>query len=407
VRPVLLATLALGALAGRAPAQSAQDAERVLRIVADGVLREATFQFVDSAGGRRYASPEAAPADARLRPEGPYTDWRYWNGVLNLAMLRLTAVLGEPRYAAFARRNVAFSFDHAAYFEARHRSENKWDFPFGQHFTMEELDDYGAMGASVIEVYADDADGRYLAYVRRAADYATTRQHRLEDGTLVRAGPRRWTLWADDLFMSVPFLARMAVLSGERRYFDDAARQVVNFHRYLFDERAGLMAHNWYSDVQRRGVAFWGRANGWALMAQVELLDRLPADHPQRDTLLALLRRHVKGIVRRQDQGGLWHQLLNREDSYLETSASAMFVYAIARAVNRGYIEPGYRGAATRGWAGVVSRIRPDGQIEGTCAGTGVSDSIVDYYRRPTPLNDVHGIGAVLLAGAEVLQFPQ
>jgi hypothetical protein len=53
----------------------------------------------------------------------------------------------------------------------------------------------------------------------------------------------------------------------------------------------------------------------------------------------------------------------------------------------------------------VLSRIRPDGMIEGTCAGTGVSDDLADYYRRPTPLNDVHGIGPVLLAGSEILQL--
>jgi rhamnogalacturonyl hydrolase YesR len=154
-------------------------------------------------------------------------------------------------------------------------------------------------------------------------------------------------------------------------------------------------------------VAFWGRANGWALLAQVDLLDRLPDDHPQRDTLRALLRRHIAGVAHRQSGEGLWYQLLDRTDSYLETSASAMITYAVARAVNRGYVEPGYASVARRGWEGVASRIRPDGKIEGTCAGTGVSDSLADYYRRPTPLNDVHGVGAVLLAGSEVLHLPR
>ncbi len=379
----------------------------MLRTVAQAVLEDATFQLVDSASGRRYATPDDAPATARLRPASAYTDWRYWNGVLNLAMLRLADVLDEPHYAAFARRNVAFGFDAYPYFERHYRGEGKWNYPFGQRFIMEELDDYGAMGASVIEVYARDPDDRYRQYVQEAADYATARQNRLPDGTFVRAFPRRWTLWADDLFMSVPFLARMAELSGDRRYLDDAARQVINFHRYLFDERAALMRHNWYSDLPGPGVAFWGRANGWAVLAQVDLLDRLPRDHPQRDTLLALFRRHLAGLARRQGGEGLWHQLLDREDSYLETSASAMITYAFARAVNRGYIEPSYATVARRGWEGVRSRIRPDGQIEGICAGTGVSDSLADYYRRPTPLNDVHGVGAVLFAGSEVLRLPR
>ncbi len=321
-------------------------------------------------------------------------------------MLRAAGALGEPRYAAFARRNVAFAFDTYPFFERRYRGESKWEYPFGQRFVMEELDDYGAMGASVAEVYALDADARYLSYLRQAGAYAAGRQNRLPDGTFVRGFPRRWTLWADDLYMSVAFLARMAALTGERGWLDDAARQVESFHRYLFDARAGLMHHDWYSDTGRPGVAFWGRANGWALLAQVDLLDRLPPDDPRRDTLLVLLRRHLDGVVRRQDPSGLWHQLLDRDDSFLETSASAMFTYALARAVGAGWVAPRYAAYAWKGWRGVASRVRLDGAIEGTCTGTGVSDSLSFYYRRPTPLNDVHGVGAVLLAGSEMLRLP-
>ena len=407
-RPFRL-TLALGAVlalvAPPARAQSTRDIERVLRTIADSVVHGATFQFVDTSTGRRYDRTGDAPEQARLTLASRYNDWRYWNGVLNVAMLQLAKVVSEPRYAAFARRNVAFAFDEVPYFERRHTNEDKWNYPFGQHIVMAELDDYGSMGASVIDVYASERDARYRAYVDKAAAYITSQQGRLDDGTLVRSFPRRWTLWADDLYMSVSFLARLAVLTGDRRYFDDAARQVINFHRYLFDERAGLMSHDWYSDVRQRGVAFWGRANGWAVVAQVELLERLPADHPQRGTLLTLLRRHLVGLERYQSPTGLWHQLIDHDDSYLETSSTAMFTYAFARAVNRGWIEPRYASVARRGWQGVASRVRPDGQIEGICAGTGVSDSLRFYYERPTPLNDVHGIGTVLLAGGEMLRL--
>jgi rhamnogalacturonyl hydrolase YesR len=199
----------------------------------------------------------------------------------------------------------------------------------------------------------------------------------------------------------------MGKLTGDNKFFDDAALQVVNFHKYVFDETAGLMKHCWYSDIDRSGVAFWGRANGWALLAQVDLLDRLPAHHPKRAVLVALLRQHILGIAQYQDAEGLWHQLLDKPDSYLETSCSAMFTYAIARSVNKGYIEPSNRYIARKGWQGVMTKIRPDGAIEGVCAGTSVSDNLVDYYNRPAPLNDVHGIGAVILAGAEMLQLGQ
>jgi len=82
-----------------------------------------------------------------------------------------------------------------------------------------------------------------------------------------------------------------------------------------------------------------------------------------------------------------------------------MFTYAIARSVNKNYIEPRYASIAQYGWQGVMSRIRADGQIEGVCTGTVVSDNIDDYYNRPTPLNDIHGVGAIILAGAEIIQL--
>lgn len=350
-------------------------------------------------------STAEAPAAAQLRPKSPYNDWRYWNGVLNIAMLRLADEFHDTSYSGFVVRSVAFDFNNFPYFKARYKGEDKWTYPFGQMIVMKELDDYGAMGASLIEVYRLDPQSRYRAYIDSAAEHIATKQSRLSDGTLVRSFPRELTVWADDLYMSVPFLARLGKLTHDTRYFDDALLQVVNFNKYLFDEKKGLMYHCWYSNTKTNGVALWGRANGWMLMAQVDLLDRLPANYPQRDTLLALLRRQIDGIIRYQDKSGLWHQLLDKPDSYLETSCSAMFTYAVARAVDKRYIDLSYASVARRGWAGVMSKIRADGQIEGVCTGTGVGEDLAFYYNRPAPINDVHGIGAVLLSGAEVMRI--
>jgi len=400
----LIIALAISALSAR----EAGDTEKILRTVAGAVIKDATFQFIDRQNGQRYALPAEAPSNAQLRPESRYNDWRYWNGVLNLAMIRLGDILPEPSYRDFAARNVAFGFDNYRYFEDRHTSENKWDYPFGQFFIMEELDDCGAMGASVIEVSRSDPKSRYGQYLEKAAAHILHRQARLEDGTLVRSFPRKWTLWADDLYMSISFLSRMGEIEGwslANKGIENAVCQVINFHKYLFDEKKGLMCHNWYSDSGQPGVAYWGRANGWAILAQIDLLERLPADYPRKDTLLALFRRHVEGIVRYQSESGLWHQLLDKDDSYLETSCTAMFIYAIARAVNHGYLSPDYRSVAVLGWQGILTKIRPDGQIEGVCTGTSISDDLKDYYVRPAPLNDVHGIGLVILAGAEILNL--
>ena len=388
-------------------AQAQLNPEQKLRSVADAVIKSSTYRFVDKKSGEVYLSTSEIPVDAEVRLDCQYNDWRYWNGVLNLGMIEAGESLRDTAYANFPVRNIRFAFDNYQYFKKNYKGEQKWDYPFAQRLTMEELDDCGAMGASLIEVYRRDPQIRYRAYIDSAAVFISSNEYRLDDSTLVRAYPLKWTIWADDLYMSVVFLSRMGELTGDRRYFDDAARQVIHFHKRLFDPSKGLMAHCWYSDADRQGVAFWGRANGWAMMAQVNLLDRLPKNHPMRDTLITLLRRHILGIARWQGSEGLWHQLLDKEDSYLETSCSAMFVYAIARSVNEGYLEKRYASIAQRGWEGVASKILPDGEIEGVCVGTGVNDDLVFYYHRPAPTNDPHGTGAVLLAGVEVSRLPK
>ena len=379
--------------------------QQKLKLVADGVLKATTFNFVDKQTGDYFSSTTNIPENVELKPASVYNDWRYWNGVLNIAMIRLSEVVNEKKYQDFAIRNVEFSFDNYKYFEEKYNDEGKWNYPFGQRFILEELDDGGAMGASVIEVYKLDEQKRYLEYIDQVADHMMNKQSRLEDGTLVRSFPHKWTLWADDLYMGLSFISRMGELTGDNKYFDFAADQVINFHKYLLEDNKGIMHHCWYSDIDKRGAAYWGRANGWALLAQVDLLDKLPKNHPKRDELILLLQKHILGVAQYQSASGLWHQLLDKEDSYLETSCSAMFTYSIARAVNQGYIEPRYISIAQRGWEGVMTTIHDDGKIEGVCTGTGIGDDLVFYYKRPAPLNDVHGIGFILLAGTEILKF--
>lgn len=383
------------------PAQDLSSTKKVLRLIADDIIQNTKFEFVDETTAGTYKSTENIPSDAALKLQSPYNDWRYWNGALNIALLKLGSEFNESSYTRFVSSNTAFAFDNYKYFQTKYNGEGKWIYPFGQFFIMEELDDCGAMGASVIEIYKTDQQKRYWNYITKAANHILDKQDRLEDGTLVRSFPRKWTLWADDLYMSISFLCRMGELTGESTYFDDAVNQVIKFHKYLFNEEKGLMYHCWYSDTKQNGVAFWGRANGWAILAQIDLLDRLPKNHKDRNKLLSLFKKHITGVSNYQSKAVLWHQLLNRHDSFLETSCSAMFTYAIARGINKGYLDKKMKSIVEKSWAGIITKINKNGKIEGICAGTGVSDDLQFYYERPTPLHDIHGIGAVLLAGCE------
>ncbi|HEY5552858.1 MAG TPA: glycoside hydrolase family 88 protein, partial [Opitutaceae bacterium] len=115
-------------------------------------------------------------------------------------------------------------------------------------------------------------------------------------------------------------------------------------------------------------------------------------------------RAHAAGLAAHQGGAGLWHQLLDRTDSYLETSASAMFVYSIARGINRGWLDPlAYGPMVSLGWNAVAKQVNDKGQVENTCVGTGMAFDPAFYYHRPVSVHAAHGYGPVLLAGAEMI----
>ncbi len=383
--------------------QLSNKTEDVIRRVADNVIANTSFQFINSKTGVKYASTRDLESSPDVRAESPYNKWYYPMGVLAISMVQLSNTLSEPKYLEYATRNYDFIFSNSPYFEKLRKAKiyNEW----AGFFAMDNLDACGALGAGLADVNATAKREDYNDYLKRAANYISTKQVRLADKTLVRPDPRKMTIWGDDLYMSVPLLARMGKLTGETKYFDDAILQVENFNKYLYDATTGLYVHCYYTDRSQQGVAHWGRCNGWLALAQVELLANLPTNHPKRQQLIDLLFRQITGFARYQDASGLWNQLLDKKDSYLETSVTAMFTYAVAKAVNEGWIPRGYIGIAKDGWMGIASKVDQQGRISDICIGTGTSEAVGFYYKRPTPLNDVHGIGPVIMAGTELFKY--
>lgn len=380
-----------------------------LRRIADFILEENARGFVDNETGELYPSVKGLKPNKSLKLNSPHTKFYYAEGVLNIAMLELGKSLNEQKYIDYTVNNIEFIYDNAYYFEGllSLEEDNHWYLPFASLFVINYLDDCGAMGASIIDAYQVNKNKEYMAYIEKTADFIGTKQFRLDDGTLVRNRPVEYSLWADDLYMSVPFLARMGELTGEIKYFDDAAKQVINFTHYLWDEQFRIYFHNWHSDENAPGVSHWGRANGWIMMAQVELLKRLPDNHPKRAELIEILKQQIRGVARYQSASGLWHQLLDKVDSYEETSGTAMFTYGIAWAVNEGIMPDRYISVAQRGWEGLMSKTDKDyrsGAINDICIGTGIQGNLVHYYKRPTRANEV-GVGAVISAGVEIVKY--
>jgi len=330
----------------------------------------------------------------------------YSIGVLHAGTLLAGEVTGDRRFTDYTGSRLQFIGDRLPYFQAMADKFGLNANPFRNFLSPASLDACGAWGAALVKARMAGVGPDLKPVIDRWADYVSHGQHRLADGTLARTEPQPDSIWADDMYMSVPFLAQMGRMTGDTRYYDDAARQVLQISARLFIWNQGLFAHGWSAGNADYNPEFhWGRANGWCLMAICELLDVLPENHPARGQILKILQTDVKALAPLQSDRGLWHQLLDKSDSYLETSCSAMFTFAIAHAVNHGWVSaPSYGPVAQAGWNGVASRIGADGSVDGVCVGTNYASDVLYYYYRPAR-DDEHGYGPVLLAGSEMIKL--
>ena len=377
--------------------------EEVVRKVADHIIETTTFRFINTKTNQTFTSTKGLDTSRDVKAESKFNKWMYVNGVLAVGMVEATNVLKDKKYSAYASKNYDFIFSNLDYFKKQYDAGNQ-RVEYRPVFRIGSLDDCGAMSAGLLDVYAFDKKKEYMDYLNRVGDHILNKQSRFPDGTLARNSPRKMTLWADDLYMSVPFLARMGKLTGDKKYFDFAIKQVENFNRYIYDPTTGLYLHAFYNDANTNGVARWGRCNGWVALAQADLISNLPANHPKRAELIKLLLRQIIGFSRYQDISGMWHQLLDKPDSYEESSVTAMFVYTVAKAVNEGWISPRYISIAQNGWEALSKKVTTDGQVPDICIGTSINEDIRYYYNRPKELNDTHGLGAFLLAGTEMIK---
>jgi unsaturated rhamnogalacturonyl hydrolase len=321
-------------------------------------------------------------------------------GVTYAGMLLASKATGEKYFADYTNKRIQLIADIAANYDEK----NIKDKDMLKTLHPEALDFAGALCAAFIKAKNEGLKANADPLINNYLDFISNKQFRLKDGTLARNRPQDNTLWLDDMFMSVPALAQMGSYTGDVKYFDDAVKQVNQFSKRMFNEQKGIYMHGWVESMAVHPQFHWARANGWAVMTMVELLEVLPKNHPGYPQVLAQLQKHIAGLVQYQDGTGFWHQLLDRNDTYLETSATAIYAYSIARAINRGYVDKmTYAPAVLLAWNAVATKVNDKGQVEGTCVGTGMGFDPAFYYYRPVNVFAAHGYGPVLLAGAEVI----
>jgi rhamnogalacturonyl hydrolase YesR len=331
--------------------------------------------------------------------------WKYEMGVTYTGLLKASDVTGNKKYSDYVLKCFKFFFDKLPYFQKIDSIYGDKNNSYRQILHTSSLDDCGAMGSALIRIYKIDKDPRYIKVIKGFADYISNKQFRLKDGTLARQGPQAKSVWADDTYMSIPFLTQIGSLTGKKKYFDDAVRQVLLFSKYLFKKDKRLFDHGLNIDNKYDPSIYWARANGWVILAINELLDVLPENYKNRNNVINILRMHVQGLTECQGGNGLWHNLLDRNDSFEETSASAMFVYCIAHSINNGWVNKTFAPVAQVGWDAIAKKINNKGQVEGTCVGTAMVDVPSYYYQREVSKYAAHGYGPVLLAASEMIKL--
>lgn len=354
--------------------------------------------------------------DTFVRPYNENTLFGRWNyplGVTMYGLLHTAIAIGSEDIKNYIKDHVQLCIDTLEYALWDKEQYGGATSIHNLLTSIDSLDDCGSFASMMLEV------NKYLGLrdVKKVADYVGdyiyNHQSRLEDGTFFRKEMmhhfHNMTMWADDLYMSVPFLVRYSQFTGDQKYLDDAANQFFGFKKRLFMPEEKIMSHVYDFKYDSKTNVPWGRGNGWVVFSMTELLEVLPEDHPKRNDLIEFLNTLCEGYLALQDDEGMWHQVLNDHESYPETSCTSMFIYAFSRGIRFGWLKnpEKYVKAIYKAWKGISkTSVDSNGNVYGVCRGSEFS-FIADYYKYELGwnLNDTHGTGIVMLAGIEVIRL--
>lgn len=371
------------------------------------------FSYIDSVTPARVVNEEGEviddltnlPDGAKLN-QGTYRLTSYEWGVMYMALLDAYNTLGDAKYKDYVSDRIGFLAKAAPAFAELASRTGRHDGQMRQVISPATLDDAGAMSAAFMRAAMADSTLKIGDIIERYYDIVENHTYRLADGTIARNRPHHNSVWLDDMFMALPSMAARSVYTNDPKQLDEAARIAGLFIDRMWIPEKGIFRHGYVEGLEHEPSMAWGRANGWAILTMCQLLDAMPENHPQRAKILSTIKEHIKGLSQLQGRDGFWHQLLDRNDSYEETSATAIFAYCIAHAVNQGWVEAvTYGPVAQLAWEAVASKINDKGEVEGVCVGTGMGFDPAYYYYRPVSVKAAHGYGPVIWAGSEIVKM--
>ena len=226
-------------------------------------------------------------------------------------------------------------------------------------------------------------------------------------------------MWLDSLYMGGPIQALYAKYSGETSFMEEAVRQAIIMYENILDKNSGLMFHawdeskkeEWADKVTGLSSEIWGRAQGWYVVALLDLIELMDDSHPEFERLRKIEKALLEKIMLyRDDTKKMWYQVVNKgneEGNWIETSCSCLFTAAIAKALRLGILDESLKDYTNECFNALYESIEKRGEdiiVNNVCVGTGVCD-YQEYIERPTSENDLHGVGAYLLMCCETARI--
>lgn len=335
--------------------------------------------------------------------------WSYTHGLVNDAFMKLWVESHNSRYFDYARIYADSTINAAGKIKMNYLSFN--------------IDNVNA-GKFLFELYEKTGKLKYKTAIDTLRKQM--KEHpRTSEGGFWHKKIYPHQMWLDGIFMASPFLAEYALKFNEPELFDDVTNQILLIAEKTYDKKTGLYFHGWDESRQQAwsdkltgcSPNFWSRSIGWYAMALVDVLDYLPENHKDRKKIEDIVNRLAKALINYQDKKtGVWYQVTdqgNRKGNYLESSACAMFVYFLSKAVNNSYLDASYKKPIRKAFKGMIKQFidqNPDGTISITncCAVAGLGgtkvyrDGSFNYYiSEPVIVNDPKSTGSFILAAIE------
>ncbi len=314
----------------------------------------------------------------RNRPESMNTDWG--QSLLAYGLLRAVRTTGNPEAREFLRRWLTYHLGagvHETYFVG------SWSI--------------GLLFPEVLDVFPEFAF--QLRGVGERIDAFIREKAIRNGGGVILHNVDLPHIYIDTIYYSAPILAKLGAALGRDDWQADAMHQIRRHLSILRDPASGFSIHCEENRSGRRSEGAWARGNGWVAMTCAELLPWLAKGSPERREILRTLSTLLTSLLPHQAKSGLWRTIINDRTAYEETSATAMYLFALERALGNGWLPDTFAPAAERAQRGLKKYVDADGRFTGCSEGTW--PGTIAYYKGLDRGEWWWGTGAYLLALCE------